>query len=83
MREEDIWLEEAVERVYAEAVRQTARALQAGDVGKPYRWLTYALETAYPDLIARAERCVPEYVAPVSTGDPQSASDNVAVALAS
>ena len=82
MREEDISLEEAVERVYAEAVRQTARALQAGDVGEPYRWLTYALQTAYPDLIVHAERRAPEYVTPTSTGDPQSASDNVAVALA-
>lgn len=82
MREENISLGEAVERVYTEAVRQTARALQAGDVGEPYRWLTYALETAYPDLIVHAGRRAPEQAAPASTGDPQSASDNVAVALA-
>jgi hypothetical protein len=50
MREEGISLEEAIERVYVEAMRQTARALQASDVGEPYRWLTYALETGLSQI---------------------------------
>ena len=49
MRKEGISLEEAVERVYAEAAKQTVRALQAGEVGEPYRWVA--------DL--RAPDCLP------------------------
>src|SRR4051794_34623999 len=67
--QEGISLEEAVERVYAEAIRQTARALQADEVGEPYRGLTHALQTAYPDLIAHVESRAPEHAAPASTGD--------------
>jgi hypothetical protein len=83
MRREGISLEEAVERVYAEAIRQTAQALQAGEVGEPYRWLTYALQSAYPDLIAHAETRLLEHAAPARADDDQSVSDDVAMALAS
>jgi hypothetical protein len=83
MRREGISLEEAVERVYVEAIGQTARVLQAGEVGEPFRWLTYALQTAYPDLIAHAESYASKHAAPAGTSDAQSASDDVAMALAS
>src|ERR1700712_372164 len=83
MRREGILLEEAVERVYADAIEQTARALQAGEVGEPYRWLTYALQSAYPDLIAHAETHLLEHAAPARADDDQSPSDEAPMSLAS
>lgn len=45
----NVQFREAVQLIYADARRRVEEALRADEAGEPYRLLTYALETAYPE----------------------------------
>ncbi|GJD97931.1 hypothetical protein [Methylobacterium iners] len=49
----NILFHDALRLIYADARRRVEEALKANDAGEPYRLLTYALETVYPESIAR------------------------------
>lgn len=52
---------DAVQLIYADARRRVEEALKTNEAGEPYRLLTYALETAYPESIngQRADTATP------------------------
>lgn len=47
---------DAVQLIYTDACRRVEEALKVDAAGEPYRLLTYALETAYPESIAGISR---------------------------
>lgn len=48
----NVQFHDAVQLIYADARRHVEQALKVNAAGEPYRLLTYALETVYPDSIA-------------------------------
>lgn len=57
----NVTFHDAVQLIYADARRHVEEALRTNDVGEPYRLLTYALETAYPECVGgrRADTATP------------------------
>ena len=52
----NVVFQDAVQMIYAEARRRVEEALQADEVGEPYRLLACALETGLPGEHRRYQR---------------------------
>lgn len=52
MSDRNIVFYDAVQLIYADARRQVREARKVGEAAQPYRLLTFALETVYPEILA-------------------------------